>query len=118
MATQIKTEVAESIRTIRPTFDKILIERDQEREVTANGVIIPEISQEKTLRGTVIACGEGRLTPDGQLVPIHFEPGERVLFGLYAGLKVPDTAADGQPIDVEKSRLLMVREDEILGVWE
>ena len=90
----------------RPLFDKVLVERlEAEDEKTSGGIIIPDAAKEKAQIGRVLAVGPGRITNEGKLVPCSVKKGDRVFFGKYAGT------------EAEKN-LLVIREEEILGVIE
>jgi len=95
---------AASAATIRPLQDRVLIVRDDDRP---RGIILPDAAKEKPARGLVIAVGPGRVD-DGQRVPVDVRPGDRVLFGGYAGTEVREDGAD----------FLILREDDILAVLE
>ncbi len=70
--------------------------------------MIPDTAAEKPIRGEVIAAGNGKLLDSGELRPLDVKPGDRVLFGKYAGTEVK---VDGQD-------LLVMREDDIMAVIE
>jgi chaperonin GroES len=70
--------------------------------------VVPDIAKEKPQEATVIAVGSGRITDDGETIPLDVYVGDRVLVGKYAGT---DITLDG-------TEYLIVREDEILGVIE
>ena len=56
----------------RPLYDRVLIERiETENEKSAGGIIIPDAAKEKGQTGKVIAVGEGRVIPDGKIVPLR-----------------------------------------------
>jgi chaperonin GroES len=92
---------------IEPLYDRVIIERSGDvKDVTAGGVIIPEMMREKPSEGTVLAVGQGKYE-DGMLRPLFVSIGDRVMFGKYAGSEV--TLDDG-------SEVLIMREEEILGI--
>ncbi len=93
---------------LRPLHDRIIIKRVEEEEVTAGGIIIPDTAKEKPQQGKVIAAGKGRLLENGTLTPLMVKEGDLVLFNKYAGTDVR----------IEGEDLLIVREDDILGVME
>ncbi len=95
---------------IRPYGDRILVKRiDDDAAKTAGGLFIPDSAKEKPQQGEVIAVGEGKLTPEGKLLPIKIKVGDRVLFGKYAGNDVPKLFGE---------EYLLVRDDEIQAVVE
>jgi chaperonin GroES len=93
---------------IRPLHDRIIVERIEEETMTAGGIIIPDSAKEKPIEGTIIAVGKGKLTEDGKLLPLDVKVGDKVLFGKYAGTE----------IKIDGKELMMMREDDILGVVE
>lgn len=94
--------------TVRPLHDRILIRRIEEKETVKGGIIIPDTAKEKPQEGEVIAVGNGKKTEDGKLIPLDVKAGDRILFGKYSGTE----------IKVDGEELLIVREDEVLGVLE
>ncbi len=93
---------------IRPLQDRVIVKRVEEEEKTKGGIIIPDTAKEKPTEGKVIAVGKGKIGEDGKLQPLDVKPGDRILFGKYAGTEVK--------IDGEEH--LIMREDDILGVIE
>ncbi|MCX7816545.1 MAG: co-chaperone GroES [Syntrophales bacterium] len=93
---------------IRPLQDRVVVERVEEEEKTAGGIIIPDTAREKPMEGKVIAVGKGRYTDEGKLVIPDVKEGDRVLFSKYAGMEVK----------IEGKEYLIMREDEILGIIE
>ena len=91
------------LEKIKPLYDKILVKRVEEQEMTPGGLFIPAAAKEKAQTGKVIATGSGRLTPDGNIIPLQVKAGDTVFFGKYVG-----TEADED--------YLIIREDEILGI--
>ena len=93
---------------IRPLNDRLIVRRGVEEEKTKSGIIIPDSAKEKPLEGTVIAVGSGRKLDDGKLIPLDVHEGDNILFGKYAGTEIK---LDGE-------ELLMMREEDVLGVIE
>jgi chaperonin GroES len=92
----------------RPLHDKIIVQRVEEQEKSAGGIIIPDTAKEKPQQGKVIAVGTGILTKDGKVIPLQVKPGDRVLFSKYGGTEVKFLDED----------YLVMREDDILGILE
>tara|TARA_B100001248_G_scaffold262484_1_gene258745 strand:+ start:5881 stop:6183 length:303 start_codon:yes stop_codon:yes gene_type:complete len=92
---------------MRPLHDRILVRRMPEEEKTAGGIIIPDSAKEKPLRGEIIATGNGKVLEDGKVLPLEVKAGDTVLFSKYAGTE----------IKIEADEYLMMREDDILGVF-
>lgn len=101
-------EVKAIMKSIRPLHDRVLVERDKSEKKTASGLLhIPDSAQEKMLTGTVLATGPGRHLASGHFVEISVKRGDRVLFARYAGQE-----------DRSDSDRIMLRDEEILGVFE
>src|SRR5947207_3509369 len=93
--------------TIRPLHDRVIIKRFDEEEQIRGGIIIPDTAREKPQQGEVIAAGEGKFREDGTRQPLDVKAGDRVLFGKYSGSEVK----------LDDQEYLIMREDEILGVF-
>jgi chaperonin GroES len=93
---------------IRPLGDRVLVKRVEAEEKTAGGIILPDSAQEKPKEGRVIAVGDGKLQDDGTRTKLSVKKNDRVLFTSYAGTEVK----------LEGEELLIMREDDILGVIE
>ena len=91
---------------IRPLQDRILIQRVEEEEKTAGGIIIPDSAKEKPQEGKVVAVGKGKVLDNGQIAPLEVAEGDRVLFGKYAGT---DVTLDGEDY-------VILREDDVLAI--
>jgi chaperonin GroES len=91
---------------IRPLQDRVLVSRIEEQQTTAGGIIIPDTAKEKPAEGKVLAVGNGKVMDDGSVRKPDVKKGDRVLFSKYGGTEVK---LDGQD-------LLILREDDILGV--
>jgi chaperonin GroES len=93
---------------IRPLQDRIIVQRLEEEEKTAGGIIIPDTAKEKPQMGMVTAAGKGKKTEDGKVLPLDVKKGDKVLFSKYSGTEVK----------VEGQDYLIMREDDILGIVE
>ena len=70
--------------------------------------MIPDTAAEKPDQGEVKAVGKGKKTDDGKVIALDVKVGDRVLFGKYSG----------QTVKVEGEELLVMREEDIMGVVE
>ena len=93
---------------IRPLHDRVIVRRIVESEQVRGGIVIPDTAQEKPQEGEVVAVGEGKYRTDGVRQSLDVRAGDRVLFGKYSGSEIKP---DGE-------ELLIMREDEILGIVE
>jgi chaperonin GroES len=94
--------------TVKPLQDRVLIKRVQEETKTAGGIIIPDNHKEKPAQGEVIAVGSGYRLQDGTVKALDVKKGDKVLFGKYSGTEVK----------VGADNLLIMKEDEILGILQ
>jgi chaperonin GroES len=93
---------------IIPLHDRVIVRRIEEGEQIRGGIIIPDSAKEKPQEGEVVAAGEGKYKEDGTRQPLDVKTGDRVLFGKYSGSE----------IKIDGEELLIMREDEILGIIE
>jgi chaperonin GroES len=93
---------------VRPLHDRLIVERIEEEEKTAGGIIIPDTAKEKPQEGRVIAVGPGKVNEEGEVTPLDVKKGDRVLFSKYAGTE----------IQLEGVERLIIREDDVLAVLE
>jgi chaperonin GroES len=93
---------------IRPLHDRVIVKRMEEERKTASGIVIPDSAAEKPDQGEVMAIGNGRILEDGKLQPLDIKVGDTILFGKYSG----------QTVRVKGDELLVMREEDIMGVVE
>ena len=92
---------------VRPLHDRVVVRRLEEKgEVVRGGIVIPDTAKEKPQEGEVIAVGNGKILDNGTRVAMEVKAGDRVLFGKYSGSE----------IKVDGEELLIMREDDILGI--
>jgi chaperonin GroES len=93
---------------IRPLHDRVIVKRLEAERTTASGIVIPDSAGEKPDQGEIVAVGNGKLLEDGKVRALEVKVGDRVLFGKYAG----------QGVKVDGQELLVMREEDIMGVLE
>ena len=93
---------------IRPLHDRVIVKRLEEERKTASGIVIPDNAAEKPDQGEIMAVGKGRILEDGRVRPLDIKVGDRILFGKYSG----------QTVRVKGDELLVMREEDIMGVVE
>ncbi len=92
---------------VRPLHDRILVRRMAEEEKTAGGLFIPDTAKEKPQKGEIVAAGKGRITEDGKTLPLEVKIGDKVLFAKYSGTE----------LKLNGEEFLMMREEDILGIF-
>src|SRR3954453_13402274 len=93
---------------IRPLHDRVIVKRLEEERKTASGIVIPDTAAEKPDQGEVMAVGNGKVLEDGKVRPLDVKKGDKILFGKYSG----------QTVKVHGEELLVMREEDIMGVVE
>ncbi|MDQ6957499.1 MAG: co-chaperone GroES [Mariprofundaceae bacterium] len=93
---------------VRPLHDRVIVRRLDEEEKSTGGIIIPDTAKEKPVQGEVVAAGKGKIMENGDVRPLDVKAGDKVIFSKYAGTE----------IKLDSKELLMMREDDILGVIE
>ncbi len=91
---------------LRPLHDRVLVRRIDSEEMTKSGIIIPDNAKEKPLEGEIVAVGKGKMLDSGEIRTMSVQEGDKVLFAKYAETEV----------QVSGETLLLLREDDILGV--
>lgn len=93
---------------IRPLHDRVIVERLEEEEKTAGGIIIPDTAKEKPQQGKVLAVGKGKFLEGGAIAPLTVKEGDQILFSKYSGTEVK----------VQGKEVLIMREDDILAICQ
>ncbi len=93
---------------IRPLHDRVVVKRLEAEEKTASGIVLPGAAAEKPDMGEVIAVGEGKLLKNGERQKLDVKKGDKVIFGKYAG----------QTVKVDGDELMVMREEDIMGIVE
>ena len=94
--------------TLKPLGNRVVVQAIEEEEITAGGIVLPETAKEKPQKGTVISVGPGERDDDGKRIPMDVAEGDQVLFAKYAGTE----------IKIEREKLLIMRESDLLAIIE
>ena len=89
---------------LKPLGDRVIVKADEAEETTASGLFIASEAKEKPQSGVVLAVGAGKPDKDGNLVPVPV----KVVYGKFGG----------QEIKVDGEDLLILRADDLYGVFE
>ena len=92
------------LEKLKPLADRVLVRPNQE-ENQIDGIMIPENAKGRPQRGQVVAAGPG-IREEGKLVRLDVKVGDKIVFGKGLGME----------IDVAGEKLLIMRQDDILGV--
>ena len=99
---------------VKPLHDWAVIRPSEAKEKSTGGIIIPDAAREKPQEGEVIAIGEGRFTDSSEkgkkkeknFVKTTLKAGDKVVYEKYGG----------RNIDIGDEELVLVREEDILGL--
>lgn len=99
--------VFEGFDIIKPMFDYVLVEKDEEKTKTAGGLVIPDTMKEKPSTGTIVAVGDGLICEKtGESIPMKVKVGDRIIFPKLAG----------KTIKVGEFEKTILKQSEILGI--
>jgi chaperonin GroES len=93
--------------TVKPLFDKVVVESLEKEEKTKSGFILPSASQEKQQMAKIVAVGPGGII-DGKEIVMQVKPGDVVLYAKYSGSE----------FKVEGKDLTIIRQSDILAIVE
>ncbi|MFC1548734.1 co-chaperone GroES [Candidatus Omnitrophota bacterium] len=91
---------------VKPLGDRVLIEVLEAEETTKGGIVLPDSAKEKPQQGKIVSVGKGKITDDGKVIPLEVKEGDTVLYGKYSGTE----------LKIEDKDLLMLKEEDILGI--
>jgi chaperonin GroES len=94
----METKTAQKIK-FKPLKDRAFVSYSEEAEKTSGGLYIPEAAKEKPQKGKIEAIGS-------EVKDIKV--GDTILFDKYSGSK----------INIEGNDYLIIKEEDILGVFE
>jgi chaperonin GroES len=96
------------MKKLRPLGDRVVVQPTPGEETTKSGIVIPDTAKEKPQEGTILAVGPGRVLDDGKREQMDLKPGDKVLYGKYAGTE----------FKLEGEDLLIISHKDILAVVE
>ena len=85
---------------LKPMADNVLLKANEEKEMTASGIILATTNKEKPAIYEVVSVGPG--TKD---VTMTVEPGQKVVVGKFVGTDVT----------IDKQEYKFVKQDDILA---
>ena len=89
----------------KPLGNRVVVEpQEGDEQMSSGGIYIPDTAKEKPQEGTIVAVGPGRLTDEGNRVPMDVAVGDTVVYSKYAGTEYKEG-------DIE---YLVLRHDDIL----
>lgn len=94
---------------LKPLHNYVLLERIEEENKTAGGIIIPDTAKEKPSRGRVIAVGDGAFDGDDR-IPMTVKENDVVLFAKWA--------SSANEVKIDGKDYILIKETDILGILE
>ncbi len=91
--------------TIKPLFDKVVVEGRKAEEKTKSGLYLTSAAQEKPATCVVIAVGPGGIV-DGKEVKMQVKVGDKVLLAKYSGTEVK----------MDDKEYTIIRQSDILAI--
>ena len=91
---------------LQPLGDRVLVKPVEQGESKRGGIIIPESAKEKPQEGRIVACGKGKTTDEGKLLPMDVKPGDKILYAKYTG----------NEIKIDERDYLIMSQGDILGI--
>ena len=82
----------------------VVLPTEGEEQMSVGGIYIPDTAREKPQEGEVVAVGPGKLTDEGNRVPMEVEVGDTVIYSKYGGTEYKEG----------ETEYLVLREDDIL----
>lgn len=93
---------------LKPLGNRVVIEPQEQEEITAGGIVLPETAKEKPQKGTVLSTGPGDRDENGKRIAMDVKEGDTVLFAKYSGTE----------IKLDGKKLLILRETDLLAIIE
>jgi chaperonin GroES len=90
---------------LQPLGDRLVVKPIAKEEVTKSGIVLPDTAKEKPQEGEVLAVGPGRLTDDGQRIPMDIKVGDIIIYAKYGGSE----------IKIDNEELIILREADVLA---
>jgi chaperonin GroES len=91
--------------SFKPLGNRIVVEPlEGDEQLSAGGIYIPDTAKEKPQDGTIVAVGPGRMTDDGNRIPMEVAVGDTVVYSKYSGTEYKEG----------ENEYLILREDDIL----
>jgi chaperonin GroES len=90
---------------LEPLGDRLVVKPIAKEEVTKSGIVLPDTAKEKPQEGEVLAVGPGRITDDGQRIPLDVKVGDIVIYAKYGGSE----------IKIDNEELIILREADVLA---
>jgi chaperonin GroES len=92
---------------LTPVGDRLIVAKGHKDQFSQGGILIPDAAQSTVVWGVALSVGPGRVLDNGDRVAMPCERGNYVLWGAYAGVEV----------ELDGIAYLVLRSDDVLGVF-
>jgi len=92
--------------TLKPLADRLVVKPIDREEVTKGGIFLPDTAKEKPQEGEILAVGPGRLSEEGQRIPLDVKVGDIVIYSKYGGTELKS----------EGEEYMILRESDVLAI--
>jgi chaperonin GroES len=86
----------------------VIVKQSEAEERTKSGIVLPDTAKEKPTKGKVIAVGPGKTDDKGRPMELGLRVGDTVYYGKYTGTDV----------EIDGTKYVILRENDVLGVLE
>jgi chaperonin GroES len=93
---------------VNPIRDRILVKPIDADTVSKGGIVIPDNAKEKPIQGKVLGVGTGKITEEGNTIPLTVKEGDVILFGKFSG----------QTVRIDNEDHIILNEDDVLAIVE
>lgn len=73
-----------------PLGERVIVKPIEQEQQTKGGIFLPDTAKEKPQEGEVVALGPGRVSEDGNRIPMELSKGDRVIYSKFAGTEYKD----------------------------
>ena len=91
---------------LKPLFDRVVIQPNEEENLSKFGIVLPETSQERPQTGEVVAVGDGE-SIDLDRKEMKLKIGDKVVFNKFAGTE----------LKIDNKKYIILRQIDIIGVF-
>ncbi|MDD2234959.1 MAG: co-chaperone GroES [Desulfitobacteriaceae bacterium] len=76
--------------SLKPLGERVVLKLVDAEEKTEGGIVLPDSAKKKPQKGEVVAVGSGKVTENGEKIPLEVKVGDQVVFSQYSGTEVKD----------------------------
>ena len=93
---------------LRPVGNRVVVKRMEQQETSKGGILLPDSAKKKQESAEVISVGSGKITKDGQTLPMPVKVGDVVLMDKYSG----------QEVTLNDEEFVILKSDDIIAIIE